>query len=967
MTTVRSFMQSMALALLVCAGLFFSTPCRADILNNSISVHDPSRMVYAPENGRWYIWNTGVGIPLLWSTNQTTWNHASADRVFPSSGSGADNTNYWAPDMWPTPIHGQYYLFYSLSSGGSQNSSIKVVSTTSLATPVWTKLGNAVVSVTTCSGRDIPCYTSTDAYNAIDPCPYYDPDQDRLWLVFGSFWNGIHIVELNPSNPTQQLGPIVQLAGGRPGLPYNTTYSDSIEGAFVFHHDGYFYLTGSSDTCCAGSASTYKIVVGRSADITGPYLDRDGVDMRYYGGTIFSAGMDGEIGPGQFALYSQGGIDRFTYHLYSNNSGGASRLGGRAMDWDASGWPLAVFPVPDSITQGIYKIRRQTATPSLYLHATAESTDPTIEAHVEQDVLGTRLSQNWLFFPHTSPGGDTYYNIQNVGTRLWLTLRDGPDDNRAVPNPAANPTGSDFVRQDYANNLATNENQKWRVILNTDASFSIQSYRSGLMVGAPSTATTPLTPVVQRVWVYSNQTLMRFALERVTDTTPPVLTLPDNITVEAASAAGTVVTFTASAYDAISGSVPVSYSTEPGSTFPLDTTTVTVTAKDDLNNTATGSFTVTVVDSTPPTIDGTPADIVLEATGPSGAVATYTNPTATDIVDGTVAVICVPASGSTFAITTATVTCTATDAHNNSAQTTFTVKVQDTTPPTVSCGSPDGLWHATDADIHCTASDIVGLANPGTDASFNLTTSVPAGTETANASTNSRSVCDLHENCSPAGPISGNKVDKKGPDITITNPANAGSYLLNQSASANYNCVDGGSGMSSCSGPVASGAQFNTASVGSKSFAVTASDAVGNTTTATNNYGVFYSSEPCLGELGHMALQPINPDGSSVFKKGSTVPTKFRVCDANGNSIGTAGVVTNFALVSVGSGTVADVDEATYSNTPDPAFRWDPTAQQWIFNLSTKNNETLPQAGVTYGFRIYLNDGTWIPFQFGLK
>ena len=111
-----------------------------------------------------------------------------------------------------------------------------------------------------------------------------------------------------------------------------------------------------------------------------------------------------------------------------------------------------------------------------------------------------------------------------------------------------------------------------------------------------------------------------------------------------------------------------------------------------------------------------------------------------------------------------------------------------------------------------------------------------------------------------------------------------------------------------------------------------------------------------------MILQPINADGTSVFKQKSTVPAKFRVCDANGVSIGTPGVVASFRLTKTVSGTVVDtVDEAVDSTTPDALFRW--TGEQWIFNMSTKSLST----NVTYFYQITLNDNSTINFSFGLK
>jgi hypothetical protein len=175
---------------------------------------------------------------------------------------------------------------------------------------------------------------------------------------------------------------------------------------------------------------------------------------------------------------------------------------------------------------------------------------------------------------------------------------------------------------------------------------------------------------------------------KVQDTTPPdIHNMPANMVKEATGPGGAVATWPdPTATDIVDITVPVSCTPVSGSTFPLDaTTTVTCTATDAHFNTSHASFTVTVVDTTPPVISGTPANMVLEATGPGGAVATWPTPTAQDIVDGSVTVSCAPASGSTFPLDiTTTVTCTATDVHNNSSHTNFTVFVQDTTPPVIS-------------------------------------------------------------------------------------------------------------------------------------------------------------------------------------------------------------------------------------------------------------------------------------------
>ena len=163
---------------------------------------------------------------------------------------------------------------------------------------------------------------------------------------------------------------------------------------------------------------------------------------------------------------------------------------------------------------------------------------------------------------------------------------------------------------------------------------------------------------------------------------------------------------------------------------------------------------------------------------------------------------------------------------------------EDRTAPAISCAAPDGAWHAANVTLSCTASDSgTGLAHPA-DASFSLATSVDAGIETANASTDSRVVCDVEGNCATAGPVAGNRIDRKAPSITVNTPANGAVYPLNENVAADYACADGGSGSSSCAGNVADGGPIDTSATGSKTFVVNASDAVGNSSTATVTYTV---------------------------------------------------------------------------------------------------------------------------------
>jgi hypothetical protein len=154
----------------------------------------------------------------------------------------------------------------------------------------------------------------------------------------------------------------------------------------------------------------------------------------------------------------------------------------------------------------------------------------------------------------------------------------------------------------------------------------------------------------------------------VQDTTAPALSLPSDITKEATSAAGAVATYSAAASDLVDGPVAIGCSPASGTTFALGTTTVNCSAKDSHNNQGSGSFKITVKDTTTPTLT-VPADITKTATSAAGAAVNYVV-SASDIVDPSPVISCkvgtaiAPVSGSTFLGIT-TITCTAKDNANN--------------------------------------------------------------------------------------------------------------------------------------------------------------------------------------------------------------------------------------------------------------------------------------------------------------
>jgi hypothetical protein len=153
---------------------------------------------------------------------------------------------------------------------------------------------------------------------------------------------------------------------------------------------------------------------------------------------------------------------------------------------------------------------------------------------------------------------------------------------------------------------------------------------------------------------------------------------------------------------------------------------------------------------------------------------------------------------------------------------------------------------------------------------------VATGVEDANAATGTHQVCDAVGNCATAGPIGGNKIDRKPPSIAIVAPSN-GIYLLNANVAAAYSCADGGSGVATCAGTVATGANIATGSVGTKTFAVSASDNVGNQVSASQTYQVTYKIQLLYSpttSVAKVVLQLV--DTNNVNKSSSSIAVTAR-------------------------------------------------------------------------------------------
>lgn len=290
-------------------------------VTGSTGVHDPS-VVNTP-SGTYIVAATGNNLALKTSTDRIAWR--SAGVVWPNGAPWtltytAGSATLWAPDI--SFHNGQYYLYYAASTFGSQHSGIFLATSPTGASGSWTDRGLVIES------------TSAVNYNAIDPNLVVDA-QNQWWLTFGSFWTGIKLIRLDPATGKRSTSDTAVRA-----LAQRPTSDDAIEAPFIFRHAGLYYLFVSFDRCCLGAQSTYRVMVGRSASITGPYVDRSGVALTAGGGTEIMAGHGSIHGPGHEAVITDATSDILVYHYYADS--GASFLGINGLGWDSAGWPVAL-------------------------------------------------------------------------------------------------------------------------------------------------------------------------------------------------------------------------------------------------------------------------------------------------------------------------------------------------------------------------------------------------------------------------------------------------------------------------------------------------------------------------------------------------------------------------------------------------------------------------------------------------
>ena len=311
---------------------------QAPVVVDTPFVHDP---VMAYEDGVYYLYCTGHGITQMTSTDRQHWT-LSREGVLPNGKIPAwthdsvpgFETHIWAPDV--VKYRGKWYMGYSCSTFGKNTSAIGLLSNKCLSDKDgWKDEGCIVAS-----------RGNRDNWNAIDPNFIID-EKGKPWMTWGSFWDGIQLIPLDKTmHPKKGAKPqtiarrhAVGDASAEPNPTSKFAGTNAIEAPFIMRHGGYYYLFVSWDYCCRGIKSNYRVAVGRSKKVAGPYLDRDGKPMLEGGGTLLLEGDKKEYEAlGHCSAYHFPDGDVFFCHGYGVAKNGASILVQKRIEWTEDGW-----------------------------------------------------------------------------------------------------------------------------------------------------------------------------------------------------------------------------------------------------------------------------------------------------------------------------------------------------------------------------------------------------------------------------------------------------------------------------------------------------------------------------------------------------------------------------------------------------------------------------------------------------
>jgi arabinan endo-1,5-alpha-L-arabinosidase len=301
-------------------------PLTTTVTHLDIGVHDPS-MIW--DGQRYYLFATGGTLNVRSSPDILTYSNAgnisSAIPEWVTTALGTNPGSLWAPDI--SYFNGVFHAYYAGSTFGSNSSVIGLATTTSLRTSAWVDQQLVFQSHT------------SDNFNAIDPNLTFDQNC-QPWLTFGSFWDGIKMRKIDATTgmlatDDTTLYSLASRGGG------------AIEAASIISHNGFYYLFVSFDLCCQGVSSTYRTMVGRGTNITGPYTDKTGKSMMT-GAAEQLLVTDGRyVGPGGGTAWRDGNNYLYAYHYYDGDANGASKLQIRPITFDATDWIVlgdSLFP-----------------------------------------------------------------------------------------------------------------------------------------------------------------------------------------------------------------------------------------------------------------------------------------------------------------------------------------------------------------------------------------------------------------------------------------------------------------------------------------------------------------------------------------------------------------------------------------------------------------------------------------------
>ena len=295
--------------------------------------HDPEII---KQDSVYYLFATGGGVSsstdlITWKQEKPVFDKASdwlTSDIIPGTRGGG---GFWAPEI--QLVNGTYYLYYSYSAFAKNTSAIGVATNKTLHPNSpdfkWVDHGMVVQSV-----------PNRDMWNAIDANLVMDGRQG--WLVYGSFWGGIKMVKLSDDLLTIAKPEVWYPIARQPRtfvLDDTDPGDGAIEGAYIYKHIQYFYLFVSLDYCCRGVNSDYKVVVGRSRNVEGPYVDRNGILLSRGGGTLVAKGNEIWAGVGHSASYTMDGKSIIVMHGYDKRDNGKSKLIIRELKWDRADWP----------------------------------------------------------------------------------------------------------------------------------------------------------------------------------------------------------------------------------------------------------------------------------------------------------------------------------------------------------------------------------------------------------------------------------------------------------------------------------------------------------------------------------------------------------------------------------------------------------------------------------------------------